>query len=270
MFVGGNSYLALGSENTERMRITSAGNVGIGLTSPQQKFSVDGGIGISASSKIGAGNGYSGNTGTSFTAFGELELYSGSTGNTTLHNFGFNINLQTASVNRLRILNDGTVLIATSTAGGTGGWTFYPTGSGSSPFVVINKTNTASTRAFGFEVNGTTAGSIDYTSTATTYSTSSDYRLKKNIQPMTNALEKISNLKPVTYKWKTNDSDGQGFIAHELQEVFPDAVNGNKDEVDENNKPRYQGVDTSFLVATLVKAIQELKEELELLKAKVG
>jgi hypothetical protein len=247
--------------------ILNNGNFGIGTTSPAKKLDVKGDIAISVNSKLGAGLNFGDDlqihTGT-------IELYNNSSGNTTINNTGFSVDLQTASLSRLRITNGGDVVIGTPTAGGTGGWTFYPTGSVASPYVAINKTQTGSTRAFDFLVSGTSAGSINWTSTATSYLTSSDYRLKKNIQPMTNALEKIFNLKPVTYKWKTNDSDGQGFIAHELQEVFPEAVSGNKDEVDENDKPRYQGIDTSFLIATLVKAIQELKEELELLKAKVG
>jgi len=93
--------------------------------------------------------------------------------------------------------------------------------------------------------------------TSTTFSTSSDYRLKEDITPMTGALAKVVLLKPVTYKWKSNGKDGQGFIAHELQEVVPDCVTGEKDAVDEDGKPVHQGIDTSFLVATLTAAIQE-------------
>jgi hypothetical protein len=91
----------------------------------------------------------------------------------------------------------------------------------------------------------------------TTYATSSDYRLKENIAPMTGALQKIAALKPCTYTWKSNGSSGDGFIAHELQEVCPQAVHGEKDAVDAEGKPQHQGVDTSFLVATLTAAIQE-------------
>jgi hypothetical protein len=95
--------------------------------------------------------------------------------------------------------------------------------------------------------------------TTTTYATSSDYRLKDNIAPMTGALAKIVALKPVTYKWKINGFNGQGFIAHELQEVVPDCVIGTKDQVNEDGNPVYQGIDTSFLVATLTAALQETK-----------
>jgi hypothetical protein len=76
---------------------------------------------------------------------------------------------------------------------------------------------------------------------------------------MTGALDKVVLLKPVTYKWIVDGSDGQGFIAHELAEVCPHAVTGEKDAVDKYGIPVYQGIDTSFLVATLTAAIQELK-----------
>jgi len=67
----------------------------------------------------------------------------------------------------------------------------------------------------------------------------------------------VARLNPVTYTWKADGSAGQGFIAHELQAVVPDCVTGEKDAVDETGNPQYQGVDTSFLVATLVAAIKE-------------
>jgi len=95
------------------------------------------------------------------------------------------------------------------------------------------------------------------TASATAYNTSSDYRLKNTIAPMTGALAKVALLKPVTYKWNLDGSDGQGFIAHELQEVVEGCVTGEKDAVDADGKPVHQGIDTSFLVATLTAAIQE-------------
>jgi hypothetical protein len=113
-----------------------------------------------------------------------------------------------------------------------------------------------------YSTNSTTTviGNIyNNSNTSTAYNTSSDYRLKENITPMTGALAKVAQLKPVTYKWKSNGSDGQGFIAHELAEVVPDCVTGAKDAVDADGNPVYQGIDTSYLVATLTKAIQELK-----------
>ena len=102
-----------------------------------------------------------------------------------------------------------------------------------------------------------TIGYIQWSGSTTSYVTSSDYRLKQDIQPMAGALAKIAALKPVTYKWNVDGSDGQGFIAHELAEVEPACVTGEKDAVDADGNPQYQGIDTSFLVATLTAAIQE-------------
>jgi hypothetical protein len=86
---------------------------------------------------------------------------------------------------------------------------------------------------------------------------------------MTGALAKVAQLKPVTYKWKSDGSDGQGFIAHELQAVVPDAVHGEKDAVHADGKPVYQNVDTSHLIATLVSAIQEQQALIESLTTRL-
>ena len=106
-------------------------------------------------------------------------------------------------------------------------------------------------------------GGISTSGSATQYVTSSDYRLKENITPMTGALAKVAQLKPVTYKWKVDGSDGEGFIAHELAEVKPDCVSGDKDALDADGNPVYQGIDVSFLVATLTAALQETKALLD-------
>ena len=129
-------------------------------------------------------------------------------------------------------------------------------------YIVGNHLNgTASaTRYASWDYNGSEIGFISQNgTTGVTYGTSSDYRLKEDVAPMTGALAKVAQLNPVIYKWKADGSDGQGFIAHELQEIVPEAVTGIKDELDADGNPKYQGIDTSFLVATLTAAIQELK-----------
>ena len=114
-----------------------------------------------------------------------------------------------------------------------------------------------------------TVGRVEVNATSTAYVTSSDYRLKEAVAPMTGALAKVAALKPCTYKWKTDGSDGEGFIAHELAEVVPDAVSGEKDAVNEDGSIKPQGIDTSFLVATLTAAIQEQQAIIESLKARL-
>ena len=121
-----------------------------------------------------------------------------------------------------------------------------------------------------FRTNGNSqVGFISYTAGGTSYSTSSDYRLKEAIAPMTGALAKVAALKPCTYKWKVDGSDGQGFIAHELAEVEAGCVTGEKDAVDADGNPQYQGIDTSFLVATLTAAIQEQQALITALTARI-
>jgi len=135
----------------------------------------------------------------------------------------------------------------------------------------IFSTGAATTNAFITWRNGNgDVGSIVGNGSGINYNTTSDYRLKENVAPMTGALVTVAKLKPVTYNWKADGADGQGFIAHELEEIFPDAVSGKKDGVDAEGNPEYQGIDTSYLVATLTAAIQELNAKVTALEAKVG
>lgn len=121
-----------------------------------------------------------------------------------------------------------------------------------------------------FRVANVQKGSIISTSSATSYNTSSDYRLKNTIAPMTGALAKVALLKPCTYKWNIDGSSSQGFIAHELAEIVPDCVSGEKDAVDADGNIKPQGIDTSFLVATLTAAIQEQQSLITQLQADVA
>lgn len=119
---------------------------------------------------------------------------------------------------------------------------------------------------------GSTVGNISVTTTGTTYNTTSDYRLKENIEPLPSVLEALAALKPCSFNFKLEpDSRVMGFIAHELAEIVPAAVTGEKDEVDpETGAPIYQGVDLSKLVPLLVAALQELTTEVAMLKAKLA
>ena len=122
---------------------------------------------------------------------------------------------------------------------------------------------------FAFKRNGTYTGGISQTDAATAYNTSSDYRLKENVASMTGALAKVSQLKPCTYTWKASGLASQGFIAHELSEVCPEAVFGEKDAVYEDGSIKPQGIDVSFLVATLTAAIQEQQALIETLTQRI-
>jgi hypothetical protein len=179
----------------------------------------------------------------------------------------------TSNTERMRIDSTGDLLLGTSTRIFDGKFCIAAPLNTRNSIALQNTVTQGAGNQFVFFANsaGNKAGSIDHTGTTTVaYTTSSDYRMKENVQPMVGALDKVSQLNPVTYNWKEDGSNGQGFIAHELQAVVPDCVTGEKDAVDSEGKPVYQGIDTSFLVATLTAAIQELKAELDSVKAELA
>jgi hypothetical protein len=168
---------------------------------------------------------------------------------------------------RMRIASSGQLLVNTTSDVVGNNPAFIVNGTGFSNGSEFRWTSTGSFYNVMVANGNGFLGGINTNGSTTSYVNLSDYRVKENINPMVNALDKIALLKPCTFTYKTDGVDGQGFIAHELQEVFPDAVVGEKDAVDAEGKPVYQGVDTSFLVATLTAAIQELKAEFDAYKA---
>jgi hypothetical protein len=134
--------------------------------------------------------------------------------------------------------------------------------------IVFRPSVTNGTPCWFLNQSGTQVGQITTNASATTYTTTSDYRLKGNIQPLEGGLDKVMLLKPSTWNWE-DGSLGEGFIAHELQEHVPSAVIGQKDQVDSEGNPVYQSVDTSYVIATLTKAIQELKQQLDIANARI-
>jgi hypothetical protein len=254
---------------TTAMTIDTSQNVGIGTASPTQKLDVSFSDTTSCFIKVGNSAGsvlYGVNA--SGNAF-----VSGQTASK-------NILFETNNIERMRIDSSGNLLV--NTTSGVSNGTINLSFDGASKNGIGLKTTLASngTDFIVFENSaGSTAGRVTQNGTTTvSYTTSSDYRLKEQITPMTGALAKVSALKPVTYKWKVDGSNGQGFIAHELQEVCPDAVVGEKDAVqtytDENGNEQTrikpQGIDTSFLVATLTAAIQELNAKVEAQAAEIA
>jgi hypothetical protein len=289
--------IAFSEGGTEAMRLDGSGNLGIGTSSPATRLHIalDGTTGPKF--RVQNTNATSNNAevqfvGPSGTVGG---MYSDAVGNG-----GADINiaasLSTGTIRfatgsgapeRMRIDSGGRVLVNRTSAfsdGNIGNPLFQASNIvGNSAAAVFTTTTTATQGLVGFVNGNGTVGQIQTSGSGTSYNTSSDYRLKENIEPMTGALDKVVALKPVTYTWKVDGSAGQGFIAHELAEVVPDCVSGEKDavetvdDVDADGKvigtkevPRYQGIDTSFLVATLTCAIQELKTELDNVKAELA
>jgi len=178
------------------------------------------------------------------TLLGSINYYNSS--NATPNAMAFNVN----NGERMRITSGGSLCVGTTSTTVNPGVAVEPSGR-----IYIGRSNDDAVAEF--YRSGTRVGQINVTTTNTSYNTTSDYRLKNTVIPMTGALAKVALLKPCTYKWKVDGSDGQGFIAHELQEVVQGCVTGEKDAVDAEGNPVYQGIDTSFLVATLTAAIQE-------------
>ena len=144
------------------------------------------------------------------------------------------------------------------------------TTTGSDQPLVLAKNASTSGGLIDFFYNGSTVAQVTTNGTGVTYGTSSDYRLKNSVAPMTTGLATVSALKPVTYKWNADDSDGEGFIAHELQAVIPHAVTGEKDAVNEDGSIKPQNVDYSKIVVHLVAACQELSAKNDALEARLA
>ena len=116
----------------------------------------------------------------------------------------------------------------------------------------------------------TACGSISVGSSATAYNTSSDYRLKENVSDMSGAIARLKNLKPKRFNWISDENNEllDGFLAHEVDEVVPQAIHGEKDET-KDGEPLYQGIDQSKLVPLLTGALQEAITKIESLEARI-
>jgi hypothetical protein len=225
-------------------------NVGIGTTSPTAKFQVDGGY-VSITSGAVSSVGWQSN-GLNFTTAASIYngIYSPSDSV---------ISAATSGSERMRITSGGNVGIGTTSPN-------YKLSVLSPNNVTwIEDTSGASGAVFAlFSAPGNTGiGSIARvgTTSAIAYNSTSDYRLKEDLKEV-NGLDKISKIKIYDFKWKNHTDRMDGVVAHELQEVVPYAVTGEKDG------EQMQSVDYSKLVPILVQATQELKAEIEILKTK--
>ena len=252
----GTGYSFSGSAPATSLTLDSSGNLGIGTNSPGGRLEVVGASQI-LQRYTGSATGFS------------IGQYN-SSGDASINN-GANADLLFATNNteRARISSAGTLLLTcTSTPSSTvSGLQLIGTGGGN---ISSSGSSTSTYNHWIFKNGNDTVGSISTNGSVTTYATSSDYRLKDNIAPMSGALVKVAALKPVTYKWKADGSDGEGFIAHELAEVVPQCVTGEKDAVNEDGSIKSQGIDTSFLVAILTAAMQEQQALITQLTARVA
>ena len=259
--------LALQTGGTTAITVDASQNVGVGTASPSSfgKFTVTAASGTigNLESTQAATNANLLNlnaTQTNSSAGIRFQVNSGTTAQARIQINGDSAILfqnTSSDTERMRIDSSGNLLVGCTSRYSTIVQGLQLQASGSASLALSRTTDNGTVARF-FSTS-TDVGNISVTGSTTTFNSTSDYRLKENVQPMTGALAKVAQLKPVTYKWKVDGSDGQGFIAHELAEVVPDCVTGEKDALDKDGNPSYQGIDTSFLVATLTAALQETK-----------
>ena len=240
------------------LNASSGGNVGIGTQSPTAKLDVRGTVngeqavftgGTNASRGLSILTAASGGQQDAGVIFNAQDTENGAA---PFHAF------QTAGTERMRISS-----VGRQTYNGSG------TANGHGNFVGEVG---SSSKALMFEhtVGGGETGSITTGSSSTAFNTSSDYRLKENVDYTWDATTRLKQLKPARFNFIADeDTTVDGFIAHEVQDIVPEAISGEKDAVDSEGNPEYQGIDQSKLVPLLTKAIQEQQTQIEELKKEV-
>ena len=269
--------------DTERMRIDASGKVGIGTT-PDTILHVKANFGdmlrldrdnagavgnqLAFRHKDGSGN---------FVETGTVNCVS--TSNADSGQLSFSTKASGGSnTERMRIDSSGRTFVGTTnTAPHTDGTgiVIHPT---AGVLVGVKSTHAAifarhdsNGECVRFQRANTDVGSVDVTTSGTSYNTSSDYRLKENVVAISDGITRLKTLKPSRFNFKIDkDTTVDGFIAHEVTPVVPEAITGTKDEVDSDNNPIYQGIDQSKLVPLLTAALQEEIAKREALEARVA
>jgi hypothetical protein len=266
------------SSGSERMRIDSSGNVGIGTSSPSTKLAVAGSLSTTGQANFVTGTGSPnmtiGNTGAGDTSFIMSWL---STSSASVKNWQWSFNNYSAGVT-----------LMSSTTSGSSSFALADTlwnvkDAGQQTITDKPSANTSAFKFLSFVSNSAEAGSITRvgTTSAVTFNTTSDYRLKNNQAPLTGSGEFIDALKPKTWEWVTGGK-ATGFIAHEFAEVSPSSVTGEKDATQEEEYidslgvkatrtvPLYQGMQASSseVIANLVAELQSLRKRLATIETK--
>jgi hypothetical protein len=258
-------YDLVNSQN--RMRIDSSGNVGIGTSSPS-------GVGSYKVLQITGGNTSNGGMirlETSNGTSGIGRLYTGSDA-TVLEAYSNDpLLFGTNATERMRIDSSGNLLVGTTTSslGATDGVVIAPvesawtvSNSGNVPIRIYNKGGSGTRYLMEFRNASAAVGAITHDGTNTTYSTSSDARLKENIVDASSASDVIDAIQVRAFDWKADGSHQRyGMVAQELLEVAPEAVSGDP------NSDDMMGVDYSKLVPMLVKEIQDLRKRIAILES---
>ena len=197
-----------------------------------------------------------------------------------------NIDLKfgTADTERMRLLSSGSLCIGVDTTNNSEKMRIDSTGSAGTVFLrhastddvpillmrhTRNQSGTVSTYVRFLDSNGSARGSIQASTSGTSYNTGSDYRLKENITAISDGITRLKTLKPSKFNFIGDSKIVDGFLAHEVTAV-PEAITGTKDEVDSDNNPVYQQIDQAKLVPLLTAALQEAVAKIEVLETKVA
>ena len=230
--------------------VDSSGNVGVGTSSPSYKLNTV--IGAGESNGVGFLN-----------ASGQgLNFYTDTTASNAdvfmdLGQSGASLIFNQAGSEKMRIDSSGNVGIGTSSS--FGGILNIQTSSSRVTGITSRPATNITYNFTDFQnSSGTGVGGIGVTASSTVYSTSSDYRLKENITEITDGISRVKQLNPSRFNFIVEpDNTVDGFIAHEVSDIVPEAVNGEKDAVNEDGSINPQGIDQSKLVPLLTAALQE-------------
>ena len=247
------------------MRITDAGNVGINQTVPSAQLSIK--------NTTDAGTALFVQSSTANLASGDKLLHLDFENNTpNPDDDGYFIVAEDKHETKFVLRSDAFMGIGTtSTPNGTSvyGSAFVPISYDRSRLAIACSNSGDLEVVQFFNPNGQ-VGSISTNGSATAFTTSSDYRLKENEVLISDGLTRLNQLKPYRFNFKSDaDKTVDGFFAHEVSDIVPEAIHGEKDAVDDEGNAEMQGIDHSKLVPLLVSAIQELSTANDALKSRI-
>ena len=178
--------------------------------------------------------------------------------------------LATLHVDNPQTANGSIGFISDAAAGGTGTRNMQINLPNYGEGIRFIRTGTYNGGAMKFYSNTSQVGSVQVNSSSTSYNTTSDYRAKENVVPMENSINRLKELKPCRFNFIIEpENTVDGFIAHEAQEVVPEAVTGEKDKLNYEGNPEYQGIDQSKIVPLLTSALQEAISKIEQLETRI-